>query len=118
MRPVGESSAVEGVRDKAARVADQGTQVLVSLVLSSDVVPEIRLIPGVEMVVDSHQPLVLIGLEREDAAVALEHLYRGRRAGEGRAKLAGGIRRQPGHARLLGRAGLADGQVRDLRNGV
>src|SRR5439155_19835135 len=106
MRPVGESSAVEGVRDKAARVADQGRQVLVSLVRSSDVVPEIRLIPGVEMMIDSHQPLVLIGLEREDAAVALEHLYRSRRAGEGRAKLAGRIRRQRGQDRLLGRGGV------------
>src|SRR5258708_39631769 len=106
MRPVGESSAVEGVRDKAARVTDQGPQVLVSLVHSSDVVPKIRLIPGVEMVIDSHQPLVLIALERENAAVALEHLYRSRRAGESRAKLAGGIRRQPGPDRLLGRGGV------------
>ena len=58
------------------------------------------------MVIDSHQPLVLIGLEREDAAVALEHLYRSRRAGQGHAKLAGGIHRQPGQDRLLGGGGL------------
>src|SRR5260370_40742035 len=106
MRPVGESRAVEGVRDKAARDADQGSQDLVSLVRLSDVVPEIRLIPGAEMVIDSHQPLVLIGLEREDTAVALEHLYRSWLAGEGGAKLAGGIRRQSGQDRLLGRGGL------------
>src|SRR5215831_17252027 len=118
MRPVGESGAVEAIRYIAARIADQGPQVLVSLVRSSDVVPEIRLIPGVEMVIDSHQPLVLIGLKRENAAVALEHLYRSRRAGESRAKLAGGIRRQPGQDRLLGRGRLEDGQIREHRNGV
>src|SRR5260370_37813552 len=103
MRPVGQNRAVEGVRYEAPRVADQGRQVLVSLVRSSDIVPEIRLIPGVEMVIVSHQPLVLIGLEREGTPVALEHLYCSRRAVDGCAKLAACMLSQPGHVRLMGR---------------
>src|SRR6476660_3416222 len=111
MRPAGESGAVEDVRDIAAREANQGRQVLVSLIRSRDVVTEIRLIPGIEMVIDSQQPLVLIGLEREDAAVAPEHLYRSRRTGERSAQLAGRIRRQPGEDGLLGRGRREDVRI-------
>src|SRR5262245_47984367 len=70
------------------------------------------------MVVDTHQSLVLIGLERENAAVASEHLYCRRRAGESRAKLTCSIGRQSGEYRLLRRRGLENGQIRQHGNGV